>query len=100
MTQPKGTIVVDELILPIVDIYLDGGRIWITAEVLAPVPAVDTGTYVVCDRSGAVVYRSQGEASRITWPEMTGCLTLRITAALAIGDKAATPDGPATTTYW
>ncbi len=93
----KGSIVVGELILPVVDIYLDDGRIWVAAQVTGPVPAVSTGSYVVCDRNGEVVYRSQGDAGRISWPAMCAGPTLRVTAALRAEGKQATPEGPAVT---
>ena len=97
MAEPKGSIVVDELILPIVDIHLDYGAIVFTAEVRGPVRAVSTGSYVVCDRSGGALYRSQGEAGRISWAELAAGPTLRIQVDLHIESKQATPTGPAVT---
>lgn len=55
----KGSIVADEQIFPIVDIYLDGGRIWFIGQVEGAVRGVDTVGFKIFDRSGALVYTSK-----------------------------------------
>ena len=79
----KGSIVVDELIVPIVDMYLDHGQIVLVAAITGPIRAVDTSDYVVLDRSGAAVYRSQGR-NRVTWGRKEAGSGVTITASLAV----------------
>ncbi len=87
----KGSIVVDELILPIVDIYLEDEKFWVTAQVTGPVPAMRTGLFVVCDRLGGVVWRSQGAADRIQWSAVKDGVTLQFSVALSVEGRTSTP---------
>lgn len=83
-----GSIVVDEIIVPVVDVTLDRGAFVITAHVMGPVPAVDTTHYVVMDRQGSVVYRSSGQL-RVYWPALTLAQSVQITVDMNVVGKVA-----------
>lgn len=68
-TQPLGSLVVDEVIVPVVDLYLDHGAFVTISRLHGPLPAVDTRDYVLHDRAGRAVFRSQGH-HRLAWPAM------------------------------
>lgn len=55
----KGSIVCDELIFPIVDIYLEGGFCVFVGEVTGKLPAVDTVGFRIFDRRGELAYTSK-----------------------------------------
>ena len=85
----KGSIVVDELIVPIVDMYLDHGLIVVTAEVCGPIRAVDAKDYAVHDRQGGLLVRAVGVGG-LKWRELR-CRsdTLTVVVRLAFIDKLA-----------
>lgn len=82
-TQPLGSLVADEVIVPVVDLYLDRGSFVCIAQVRAPLPAVDTRDYVLHDRTGRAVYRSQG-VHRLAWPALHHDEMLMIHAELRV----------------
>lgn len=84
----KGTIVVDEIIVPIVDMYLDQGLIWFVAEVNGPVPAVDSNDYVVNDRSGATVFQGTG-ITGLKWDQVPAGSRLWVCASVVVRDREA-----------
>lgn len=93
MNTAKGSIVVDEIILPIADIRLSRRAFVMTAHVRGPVPAVSTGSYVVCDSEGAVVYRRDTDDRRyfLEWAAMPANSGLTVTVTLEIAEMRAGP---------
>jgi hypothetical protein len=84
----KGTIVVDEIIVPITDIYLDNGVINLVAEVSGPMPAVDTRNYVVNDRRGVTIFRGVG-ISGLKWRKLGAGERLTVIAPVQIMGREA-----------
>lgn len=84
----KGTIVVDEIIVPISDIYLANGVINLVATVSGPMPAVDTRNYVVNDRQGVTVYRGVGVAG-LKWRKLDAGERLTVIAPVQIMGREA-----------
>lgn len=96
MSQHRGSLVVDELVLPIVDIRLRGEAFVLTAHVRGPVRAVDGRSgYTVHDEGGAVVYRSTGPHPGFSWPALKAGSELYVTANIDVIGKTS---GPATRT--
>lgn len=91
VTSGKGAVLVDELILPVVDIYLDDGEINLVAELRGPVRAFASDSYAVTDRSGAVVYRSAGKPGRIDFSETKEGDTVRFIAHLSLEGRTSWP---------
>jgi hypothetical protein len=84
----KGTIVVDEQLVPITDIYLDGGKMVVVGTVVGPFPAVDTHDYVIMDRSGGEYIRGIG-ITGLTWgPIPAGDVLTVIVPLEAVGKTA------------
>lgn len=63
----KGSIVVDEVILPIVDIRLVSGEVQFVASTYGPLPAVDTRYCTIHDPDGRVVVRAHLDVSGLRW---------------------------------
>lgn len=84
----KGSIVVDELIIPITDIYLDRGQIWVVATVAGPVPDVDTRDYVINGRDGKTVVRALG-ISGLRWSRVLAGDSLTVVAPVSFTDRMA-----------
>lgn len=82
---PLGALVVDELIVPVTDLYLSDRAFCAVADIAGPVRAVDTTDYVLCDRSGGTVYRTAGR-NRLAWPRMEQGAQIRIMTDLRITD--------------
>lgn len=81
--MPEGSIVIDELIFPIVDMRLDDGTLWVVAEVRGPIRAGDSADYAVHGRDGKPVWYSQGNV-RFSWPAMRAGTRLRVSLQLDI----------------
>lgn len=69
MARARGSVVINEMILPVVDIALrDGGLLVTVARVIGQdTPAGSTDSYTLMDDSGRVVGRGR---QHIEWPEM------------------------------
>lgn len=86
----RGSIAADEIVLPIVDMYLDDGKLWFVAHVKGPVLDVHAADYVVYDRSGGVFIRAIGIGG-LSWSRVHAGDTLtlitpvRFTEQLAFG---------------
>jgi len=91
VTLPKGSIVIDELILPITNIYLSGRSICLEATVHGPVRAVSSTDYVVCDRQGGVVYRTVGRTRPVEWGAMGPDTHLTVTLLVEMDNYEAHP---------
>lgn len=89
----KGSIIVDEVIIPIVDIYVDDGKFVITAETWGPVRAVTAESYVVCDRRGSVVYRTGPGMRGLAWEAIRAGGLLTVTVALSLEGQFAAAAG-------
>ena len=72
----KGTIVVDELIIPITDIVFKHGLLEITACIEGPVPAVCSAPYRLFGVDGSEIYCS---GSFISWPAIIPGAVLDLT---------------------
>ncbi len=80
----KGTLVIDEIILPITDIWIDKGKLWIQAELQGPVRALEPNhRYRVFGRDGQELTCS-GPKSDILWPEIELGATLEFTCSWSI----------------
>jgi hypothetical protein len=84
----RGSVVVDELVVPIVDMWLADGMLVFAAEVWGPVRAVSTGDYRLHDRDGGLVFRAYG-ISGLTWPEVPAGSRLVVTCEVSIRGKTA-----------
>jgi hypothetical protein len=84
----KGTIVVDEIIVPIVDIYLDKGCIFVEGQRGGPVRAVNGAGYTVHDRCGVVVYRVDHDPA-LRWHKVYRGATLTVVVPLGVIDRTA-----------
>lgn len=94
MSDAKGSIVIDELIIPIVDIYLDRGQFWVVAHVVGPVPDVDTRDYVINGRDGRTVVRAVGIGG-LRWSRIKAGHTLTVVAPISFEGCTAAGVGPA-----
>lgn len=92
MILPRGTIVVDELILPITDTYLERGRIYVTALVRGPIRDVNTIGYVVYGRDGEQVWsgvnKNNGGAP-IVWSNIGPGTSVFVSVSLSVEGKQA-----------
>jgi hypothetical protein len=86
----KGAILVDERLIPIIDIYLDHGAMVIVGQVLGPFPAVDTHDYVIMDRSGGEYVRGVG-ISGLRWGPIAAGDGLTVVVPLQATEKIARP---------
>jgi len=84
----KGSIVVDEIILPITDMYLDDGQLWFVAHADGPLPAVETADYVICDRSGGVFARAIGVGG-VSWRAVGEHGALHVLVPLSLAGRLA-----------
>ena len=84
----KGSVVIDELVIPITDIYLDHGKFWIVAEVTGPIRAVDTRDYIVNGRDGATVVHAKG-ISGLEWDQLPAGAHLIVITPLSFTDRRA-----------
>jgi hypothetical protein len=87
----KGSLAVNEIVVPIVDLYLDEGKLWFVAHITGPVPAVSASGYVVFDRSGGVFFRADGIP--LKWKRVRAGDTLTVIAPLSITGRTAVWDG-------
>jgi hypothetical protein len=62
-----GSIVVDELIIPIVDIHLADGKINFVGRAYGSFPATRARAYTVHGRDGRVIYRTTPGIGGLTW---------------------------------
>lgn len=85
-----GTIVVDELILPVIDLYLARGRIYVTALVKGPIRDVNTVGYVVYGRDGEQVWSGVNKhngGAPIVWSNIGPGTSVFVSVALSIEGK-------------
>lgn len=80
----EGSIVIDELIFPIVGVRFERDLLVLTAEARGPIPAGGSGSYTLYGRDGQAVWHSQGEAGRFSWPAMRAGTRLAVTIDLDI----------------
>lgn len=80
---PLGALVVDELIIPVVDVYLGSGAFITTAHLYGPIRAGDSTDYVLMDRAGRTVYRSAGR-NRLFWPALPEGAQLMVTTEMQV----------------
>lgn len=78
----KGSLVFDEVIVPLVDIYLADGQVWFVGRTTGPVPAVHTTTYTIHDREGGIVVRVVN--ADVHWDDVETHSTLAVVVPLAI----------------
>ena len=88
----KGSINVDELIIPIVDIRLDYRMILFTGRLPGPVPAGTYDTYTVHDAEGRVVFRVEGIGD-LSWHAVDPGSFLVIEVPLQLYGFTAYPSG-------
>ena len=87
--RPLGSIVVDEQIVPIVELRLDKGALWLIAHVRGPVPAVDTLNYIVVGRDGRQVWHGTAIGQPIRWPVVYALDELSVSLRLEVQGLAA-----------
>lgn len=87
---PQGSIVVDEIVVPVTDVRLARGGFEIVATVCGPVPAVDTQDYVLYDQAGRVVTHGLCH-SRLTWGPVAPGTTLSIVLLMVTGRATSSP---------
>jgi hypothetical protein len=63
--------VIDEIILPIIDIRLVDGQVEYVAEGFGPIPAVDTREVAIHDRNGVLVVRIHMDVTPIRWSRVS-----------------------------
>jgi hypothetical protein len=90
-TITMGSIVIDELIVPISGIQLIDGLIRLEAQLYGPLRAVDVDNFTVHDRDGGLVVRVMG--CPIRWKQLGPFDALTVIAPLGLKDKAATGNG-------
>jgi hypothetical protein len=88
MGAANGSLVVNEIILPLRDIRVRDGMIWFVASKSGPLPATRAKFWVVIDEQGAVVVRCNAP---IEWGEVTDGVT--VTVPLAINGHEAEAGG-------
>jgi hypothetical protein len=64
--KPKGSLVIDEVVLPIQDIYLRRGEIVFIGRAVGPLPAVTTTSCTIHDADGGIVTRGV-DLSPLSW---------------------------------
>lgn len=84
-----GSLVIDELVFPVVGVRLHGGGFEIVAEIQGPTRAIDSSDYVVQGDDGQTVYRSARRRNRIKVAAMTVGDTIRVTAFVTVDNKQA-----------
>lgn len=88
-----GTVVIDEVVLPIVGVRLSGGKLRITAEARGPMPLVRLADYVVQGDDGRTIYRSS-RTEGITIGPLNERSSLTITLDVEIDNRTTQPAGP------
>lgn len=89
----KGSIIVDEIILPIIDMYLCDGKLWLVARVTGPVPDVCSADYVVCGRDGKVFVKARG-VDGVSWSRIRDGVTLVVVVPLELAGGVAYGKSP------
>lgn len=92
MTSAKGSIVVNELIIPITSIWLANRRMWFQGEAWGPIPASTASGYAIHDREGATLFRIASGIDGLTWPAVPRGQHLTVIAPIALHDVR--PGGP------
>lgn len=88
-----GSVVLDELIMPITGVSLTGEAFVITAEVRGPVQGRSSASYVVNGRDGRTVYASRS-GDTVTIPTLhSPHSTAILTICCEVTDKVATRVG-------
>lgn len=72
--RPKGALLINEMIVPIIDLRLSDGGLLITGEINGPVKAGSASVYTLTDDSGMGV--ASGDCN-IRWPMLSLYDTLR-----------------------
>jgi hypothetical protein len=86
----KGAILIDELVMPIVEIYIEDGAFVMVAEIVGPVPAGASTSYAIHGRDGREVYVSVGPM--LSWPEITAGMSLTLQVKGVPGSRRLTHD--------
>ena len=87
---PQGSIVVDEIVVPVTDVRLARGGFKIIAKVRGPVPAVDTQDYVLYDQAGRVVTHGSCQ-TRLAWGPVLPGATLSIVLLMVTSRATSSP---------
>lgn len=86
----RGTVVVDELVIPIVDVYLDRGLIYVVAETRGPLPAGRDVAYRVHGRDGQLVYATAPGITGLNWDPVPAGTRLTVVCPLQVHDVTPT----------
>lgn len=89
-----GSVVVDEVVLPITSLRLTGGRLQIIAEARGPMPCIRLADYVVQGDDGRTVYRSSRDEAPTVGP-LNDRSSVTITLAVEVANRTTRPAGPA-----
>jgi hypothetical protein len=89
-----GSVVIDEVVLPITGLRLTGGKLQITACAGGPLPRIRVAHYVVHGDDGVVVYRTSRDGETTTVGDSMS-FTLDVEATGRVGQ----PLGPVRVTY-
>lgn len=81
-TEGLGSIVIDELILPLRRLYLDKGLLMVQVRLQGPSRAVDSRGYTLFDRRGLTVFSSRN--MHFTWPALPTGQEAVLTLELAL----------------
>ena len=84
----RGSITIDELVVPVIDMWLADGLLVLLAAVDGPVRAVDTRDYRVHDRSGGLVFWAHAVGG-LVWPAVPSGMRLVVECPVEIAGKTA-----------
>jgi hypothetical protein len=89
-----GSVVIDEVVLPITGLRLTGGKLQITAYAGGPLPRIRVARYVVHGDDGVVVYRSSRDDTTTVGP-LGPKDSVSVTLDVEVTGRVSQPDGPA-----
>lgn len=89
-----GSVVVDEVVMPITDLWLSGGKLQIAASARGPLPLMHLADYVVIGADGVVVYRSSRPGEMATVGPLGPQDEVSVDLAVGVDDRTTRPSGP------
>jgi len=93
----KGALVLDELIIPIIDIVFVSEIVLVTAEIRGPLRAGSAKRYVVNGQDGKTLFGGTCDQS---WPELNENQGIRMQMGFNVAGKAAHHDDPVPKPGW
>lgn len=90
-TTTLGSMVIDELIIPITEIRFQNGLIQVHGDIRGPLPAVNTSNWTVHDQDGGLVTRVLN--CPLQWGEIDAFQNLHVVGYISVLNKIAQGDG-------